>query len=228
MPQLTFSDGTLLPLSISAALGLQPETRACWRTIADQQGGKAGRKPGSVPHRPPSPGLWGGGGGSSLSNRRCRRPLAARNGRSGTVGQPLLRGPKPWPCSRPGFTEPAPLDAAGALLPHLCTLACAAGMALRHRRCVSVALSSRFPALGVTQQAWPLGSPDFPQPDPPGPQEPLPQERVSLEHSREAASRDHLTCFPASQLKRAWADGDGVLGSRHPGAVAQPDRATVS
>ena len=28
----------------------------------------------------------------------------------------------PWPCSQPGFTEPAPLDAAGALLPHLCTL----------------------------------------------------------------------------------------------------------
>jgi hypothetical protein len=37
-------------------------------------------------------------------------------------GQPLFRGPKPWPCSRPGFTEPAPLDAAGALLPHPCTL----------------------------------------------------------------------------------------------------------
>jgi hypothetical protein len=26
------------------------------------------------------------------------------------------------PCTQPGFTEPAPLDAAGALLPHLCTL----------------------------------------------------------------------------------------------------------
>ena len=26
------------------------------------------------------------------------------------------------PCSQPGFTEPAPLDTAGALLPHLCTL----------------------------------------------------------------------------------------------------------
>ena len=30
-------------------------------------------------------------------------------------------------------------------------------------RYVSVALSSRFPALGITQQAWPSGSPDFPQ-----------------------------------------------------------------
>jgi|GEM_PF-5609273 hypothetical protein len=88
-------------------------------------------------------------------------------GRSGQLGQPLLRGPKPWPCSRPGFTKPAPLDAAGALLPHLCTLTCAEGVAPCHRRCVSVALSSRFPALGVTQQAWPLGSPDFPQLDPP-------------------------------------------------------------
>ena len=68
----------------------------------------------------------------------------------------------PRPCSQPGFTEPAPLDAAGALLPHLCTLACAGGTG--HRRCVSVALSSRSPALGITQQAWPSGSPDFPQP----------------------------------------------------------------
>lgn len=32
-----------------------------------------------------------------------------------------------------------------------------------HRRYVSVALSSRSPALGVTQQVWLLGSPDFPQ-----------------------------------------------------------------
>ena len=33
-----------------------------------------------------------------------------------------------------------------------------------HRRCVSVALSSRSPVLGVTHQAWPLGNPNFPQP----------------------------------------------------------------
>ncbi|ACA98494.1 conserved hypothetical protein [Picosynechococcus sp. PCC 7002] len=31
------------------------------------------------------------------------------------------------------------------------------------RRYVSVALSSRSRALGVTQQVWSLGSPDFPQ-----------------------------------------------------------------
>jgi hypothetical protein len=58
-----------------------------------------------------------------------------------------------------------------------------------HRRCVSVALSSRSPALGVTQQAWPLGSPDFPQPNP----VPCP----------EAGSRfgcDHLACFLKANL----------------------------
>ena len=70
----------------------------------------------------------------------------------------------PWPCSQPGFTEPAPLDAAGALLPHLCTLAALVGISPSSiRRCVSVALSSRSPALGITQQAWPNRSPDFPQ-----------------------------------------------------------------
>jgi hypothetical protein len=97
-----------------------------------------------------------------LSRTAVADGLQRRKKRNWTAGQPMFRGPKPWPCSRPGFTEPAPLDAAGALLPHLCTLACAPW---GHRRCVSVALSSRFPALGVTQQAWPLGSPDFPQPD---------------------------------------------------------------
>jgi hypothetical protein len=34
---------------------------------------------------------------------------------------------------------------------------------LTNRRYISVALSSRSPALGVTQQVWSFGSPDFPQ-----------------------------------------------------------------
>ena len=52
-----------------------------------------------------------------------------------------------------------------------------------HRRCVSVALSSRSPALGVTQQAWPSGSPDFPQP------------------TLKEIDRNHLACFqPTSCL----------------------------
>jgi hypothetical protein len=37
----------------------------------------------------------------------------------GTGKRPTL---VPLPCSQPGFTEPTPLDVAGALLPHLCTL----------------------------------------------------------------------------------------------------------
>lgn len=73
--------------------------------------------------------------------------------------QPLLLPP----CSRPGFTEPTPLDAAGALLPHLCTLTETIANSELSRRYLSVALSSRLPALGVTQQVWSLGSPDFPQ-----------------------------------------------------------------
>ena len=100
----------------------------------------------------------------------------------------------PWPCSQPGFTEPAPLDAAGALLPHPCTLTCAAGgprPAGRHRRCVSVALSSRSPAPGVTRQAWPSGSPDFPQPAG-APPWPKPWQR--------STDRDHLGYFPEFML----------------------------
>jgi hypothetical protein len=125
-------------------------------------------------------------------------PLPAASSGTGKTeredGQPLFRGPKPWPCSWPGFTEPAPLDAAGALLPHPCTLACAAGgprPAGRHRRCVSVALSSRSPAPGVTRQAWPSGSPDFPQPAEahPGP-----------EARPRSTDRDHLGCFPGIKL----------------------------
>ena len=50
---------------------------------------------------------------------------------SGALGSGRGRWPTvvPGPCSQPGFTEPAPLDAAGALLPHPCTLACAPGEA---------------------------------------------------------------------------------------------------
>ena len=118
-------------------------------------GVKAGHKPGSV-HATTEVGLQRVGGylsGTAVSDGLERR-IQAERGRWPAI--------VPRPCSQPGFTEPAPLDAAGALLPHLCTLACAGGTG--HRRCVSVALSSRSPALGITQQAWPSGSPDFPQP----------------------------------------------------------------
>ena len=137
---------------------------------SDGVGVKAGRKPGSV--LPSS-------GRGVIIYLGPSSPAASSGSQSRNVedGQPFV----PGPCSQPGFTEPAPLDAAGALLPHLCTLACAKGeFPQGHRRCVSVALSSRSPALGVTQQAWPSGSPDFPQP------------------ILERIDRNHLACFQSS------------------------------
>ncbi len=83
---------------------------------------KAGRKPGSVPHRPPKRKAFGAVVVDHLSRAAVTGGLQRRATTEREKGQPLFRGPKPWPCSRPGFTEPAPLDAAGALLPHLCTL----------------------------------------------------------------------------------------------------------
>ena len=77
-----------------------------------------------------------------------------------------------------------------------------------HRRCVSVALSSRSPALGVTQQAWPSGSPDFPQ----------------------QMVEDNLL-QPPRLLSVFIMPCGHTLGNRPSqacGAVAQPDRATVS
>ncbi len=61
-----------------------------------------------------------------------------------------------------GFTEPASHLAAGELLPHLSTLACAYSS---HRRYVSVALSLESPPLGITQHPA-LWSSDFPQAQP--------------------------------------------------------------
>jgi hypothetical protein len=114
------------------------------------------------PVSPPSRGCRGDGGGSSLSNRRCRRPPAAHIGRSGN-----------WPTFAPRAEAlallPTGVYQAGTSRCRWCALTAPLHPCLipqrGHWRCVSVALSSRFPALGVTQQVWPLGSPDFPQPD---------------------------------------------------------------
>jgi len=91
---------------------------------------KAGHKPGSVLAGPL------GWEDESSDPRRASGvticlgpPLPTAS--SGALGSGQGRWPTvvPGPCSQPGFTEPAPLDAAGALLPHLCTLACAPGEA---------------------------------------------------------------------------------------------------
>jgi len=153
-------------------------------------------------------------------------------------GQPLFRGPKPWPCSRPGFTEPAPLDAAGALLPHLCTLACAPAGPSAVCFCgtlLTVSRTGRYPA------SLAIGEPGLSST----------RSRTSWSALRkDRASRDHLTCFLVRSLGLAWlgphqawgVHGGLVLpGPVSPlirevetkvledhGAVAQPDRATVS
>ena len=61
-----------------------------------------------------------------------------------------------------------------------------------------MALSSRSPALGVTQQAWPSGSPDFPQP------------------TLKEIGRNHLACFQISSCLV------GII--QKSGAVAQLER----
>jgi len=68
---------------------------------------------------------------------------------------------------RVGYAEPAGRPAAGALLPHRCTLT-----SLR-RRCLSVALSSGSPPLGITQHPA-LRSPDFPRAQAPAAARPAP------------------------------------------------------
>ena len=77
-----------------------------------------------------------------------------------------------------------------------------------HRRCVSVALSSRSPALGVTQQAWPSGSPDFPQQ----------MVEDNLLQPPRLLSAFIMPCGHTLENRSSHAIG----------AVAQPDRATVS
>jgi len=79
-------------------------------------------------------------------------PVTKRLKRHTFIGAGKKSTVAPRPCTQPGFTWPAPLDAAGALLPHPCTLTCENMKHTFHRRYVSVALSSRSPALGVTQQ----------------------------------------------------------------------------
>jgi len=119
---------------------------------------QAGRKPGSVRQAEAWP-------GRSSSGDRCyqRPPSAALSHlcRTGVLARPLSLGLG----SQPGLPKPAPPSALlvrsyrQPLHPYLCSG--------RTREpsgwMVSVALVSRSPALGVTQQAWPWGSPDFPQ-----------------------------------------------------------------
>ena len=150
---------------------------------------KAGHKPGSVLLP-----LEGGGhlSGIAVADDLERRTKAER-GRWPTV--------VPRPCSQPGFTEPAPLDAAGALLPHLCTLACAGEPAIG----------------GVFLWHSPHGHPHWALPSKPGHW----GARTFLSHhckQRQLRSPRLLSNSKPRSL--------AILSFQ--GAVAQPDRATVS
>jgi hypothetical protein len=178
--------------------------------------GKGGKQAVSrvlLPSPPSGPGRLGDGGGSSLSSRRYRRPPAAHVRRNGTSGQPLFRGPKPWPCSWPGFTEPAPLDAAGALLPHLCTLACAPEGPSAVCFCgtlLTVSRTGRYPA-GLA-----IGEPGLSSTRSPP---------LGSALSRSGADRDHLTCFLLGSLGPALAGGRTPRGHERwlrPGPGSSP------
>ena len=79
----------------------------------------------------------------------------------------------PWPCSQPGFTEPAPLDAAGALLPHLCTLTEEKVLSLSWAvsfcgTILTIARTGRYPAglvfrePGLSSDGWRFHRPQLP------------------------------------------------------------------
>ena len=164
--------------------------------VAGGKGGKAGRKPGSV--------LQAAALGQRLGVVICLGPPlpAASSGalESGRVSWPTV---VPGPCSQPGFTEPAPLDAAGALLPHLCTLACAQ-------------VGCPGPAIGgVFLWHCPHGRPHWALPSRPGHS----GARTFLNRTRHPSEekgrsdRDHLACFPVRSLGGAgWSAGWGVAG----------------
>jgi hypothetical protein len=116
---------------------------------------KAGRKPGSVPT---ATGQAQRCGGDHLSGTSVAAGLERRAKTGPVNGQPWSLGLAP---SRglPSRHLSMPLVRSYRTLAPLPVHRAVPG----HRRCVSVALSSRSPALGVTQQAWPLGSPDFPR-----------------------------------------------------------------
>ena len=137
----------------------------CWIEV------KAGHKPGSV-HATTEVGLQRVGGylsGTDVAAGLERRVDAERGRWPASV---------PWPCSQPGFTEPAPLDAAGALLPHLCTLACAGEPAIG----------------GVFLWHSPHGHPHWALPSKPGHR----GARTFLNRWSRTTCCNHLACFQPS------------------------------
>ena len=143
-------DGLSMSSRPSRLIRLCRESRRAWST---EMGVKAGHKPGSV-HTSRE------GGRLSIWDRRLRRPRAARSDGTGPMASRRSLALLPAGVYRASTSRCCWCALTAPLHPCLCLGESPRG----HRRCVSVALSSRSPALGVTQQAWPSGSPDFPQP----------------------------------------------------------------
>ena len=131
-------------------------------------------------------------------------PLPAASSGSLETGRGRWPTVVPGPCSRPGFTEPASLDAAGALLPHPCTLACAPWEANLPRgpsavcfcgTVLTVARTGRYPA-GLA-----IGEPGLSSTGPGGRPE-----------GRRRSDRDHLACFLGWMLAAAGFAPGGSQG----------------
>ena len=155
---------------------------------------KAGHKPGSV-HTSRE------GGWLSIWDRRYRRPQAARLDGTGLMANRRSLALLPAGVYRASTSRCCWCALTAPLHPCLCRRT-------GHRRCVSVALSSRSPALGVTQQAWPSGSPDFPQ-------------QVVEDNLLQPPRLLSALIMPCGHTLENWPFPAS-------GAVAQPDRATVS
>jgi hypothetical protein len=209
--------------------------RAAMAGVAREKGGKAGRKPGSVLRRHPRAATEGDHLSGTAVTDGLERHMEIGTGKSANRC--------PWALLPAGVYRAGTSRCRWCALTaplHPCLIPAPRKRGRGHRRCVSVALSSRSPALGVTQQAWPLGSPDFPQPDPPRqPQGRLgapiaitsPAFPANLGGPSGAAalwSTDMARCAAIPGPLAPSAHSGWCRRGRSPGAVAQPDRATVS
>ena len=184
-------------------------SRARWTRPIDGRGWKAAHKPGSVHrHRARGP----GGGGDHLSGTAVTGGLERHWGYgTGKMANPCSAGRSPGLAPSRGLPSrhlSMPLVRSYRTLAPLPVQAGEPRPANRHRRCVSVALSSRSPAPGVTRQAWPSGSPDFPQPA----GSLLGRNPATFHRSRSPRllSKEQVTQPPAGPMKRQpWRSSEG-------------------
>ena len=184
---------------------------------------KAGRKPGSVLRHLEPEGLELAGAIICLGP-----PLPTASSGSLESGRGSRPTVVPGPCSQPGFTEPAPLDAAGALLPHPCTLTCAPrkgpSAVCFCGTVLTVTRTGRYPAsLAVGEPGLSSTGPGIPAQRPRS--APIAITSPAFGFRLEPARAGERGPVPAAPIYPQARPGTCLSGS---GAVAQPDRATVS